>query len=72
MQNMYKISKQNDDYVVANKYGVIIAYFGNRADADAYKQDQIRADEQSQVMAAFNMRHVEREMRADFIAEFSN
>jgi len=67
---MYKISKQNNEYVVSNKYGVIIAYFDAKAHAEDYKQAQMRADEQSAVMFDYSCKQTQKTLRAEFLTEF--
>ena len=68
---MYKISKQANEYVVSNKQGIIIAYFDSKAMAQDYVVAQTRADEQSKVMQAYNLQQLNKELFAEFVAEFA-
>ena len=66
MQAPYKIVKEANEFVVVNKAGRIIAYFGARKDlADEYLASQRRADEQSQVLGDFNRAALLRELLAE-------
>lgn len=67
---MYKIIKQDNEYVVSNKHGVIIAYFDTKAEAQDYRQAQMRDDERSAVMFAYNRNQTKKELYAEFINEF--
>lgn len=67
----YHISKQSGEWiVVVRKTGLIIASFDHKHLADDYLAAQKRADEQSEVMSAYNKAALNRELMADFIDEF--
>jgi hypothetical protein len=68
---MYKISKQNNEFVVANKQGTIIGYFDSRLEAEEYKQAQIRANEQSAIMFDYNCKQMQKALQVEFINEFA-
>ena len=68
----YRISKENGEWIVSNRSnGLIIAYFKHKIDAEDYAAAQRRADEQSQVLRAFNDAEELRCLAAEFVAEFA-
>lgn len=70
--NTYRISKEDGEWVVADKKsGIIIAYFDRKNQAEEYLADQVRADEQSNVMSDYNHAAMIRELASEFAAEFS-
>ena len=66
MRNTYTVSKQLDEWIVANRTGLIRAYFDRRVDAEDYAAAQRRADEQAQVLGDFNRGALLRELAADW------
>jgi hypothetical protein len=72
MSTKYRISKENGEWIVSNRSnGLIIAYFEHKIDAEDYAAAQRRADEQSQVLRAFNDAEELRCLAAEFAAEFA-
>lgn len=76
MSSKYKVSKEGlehdrDCWVVSNRAGLILAYFEHKIDAEDYAVAQRRADEQSQVLRAFNDAEELRCLAAEFIAELA-
>ena len=68
MTSKYRISKEQNEWVVSiSKSGVIIAYFDRHDQAKEYLAAQQRADEQSQVMSDFNHRQLMRELAAEIV-----
>lgn len=67
----YKISKEEDQFVVTRK-GAIIAWFADRDSAQEYKQAQLRADEQHNVMSAYNDEQESRALLAELKAELAD
>jgi len=71
MTTKYSISKERDGFAVCiRKSGVILVTFPNRWDADEYIVHQLRADEQSRVMSAYNEAEEIRCLAAESAAEF--
>lgn len=66
MTAKYRISKEANEWIVANKAGLILAYFDHKVDAEDYAAAQRRADEQSQVLGDFNRAALLRELAAEF------
>jgi hypothetical protein len=72
MKAAYKVTKECNEFVVVNKAGLILAYFGDRKDLAAeYVVAQNRADEQSAVMADYNAQQELRALVAELRAEFA-
>jgi hypothetical protein len=67
MNTKYRISKEGSEWVVANKAGLILAYFDKKTDAEDYAAAQRRADEQSRVLGDFNRESLLRELAAEFL-----
>ena len=67
----YTIKKQDNEFIVANAKGIIIAYCGTRAMAEEIKQAQQRDEERSKIESAYNDQQEIRALRAQFAAEFA-
>lgn len=66
MRNTYTVSKQLGEWIVADRAGLILAYFDHKSDAEDYVSAQRRADEQAQVLGDFNRGALLRELAADW------
>jgi hypothetical protein len=71
MDTKYRISKQDGEWIVTNRAGLILAYFQHKLDAQDYALAQRRADEQSQVLGDYNHEQLLRELAAESAAEFA-
>lgn len=65
MNSKYRVSKEGNEWIVSNRAGLILAYFEHKIDAEDYLAAQLRADEQSQVLGAFNRAALLRELAAE-------
>lgn len=55
MTTAYRISKESEGWAVSSrKSGLILVTFNHKHEAEDYCAAQVRADEQSQVLATFN------------------
>lgn len=73
MASKYRISQELDGIAVSlASTGQIIATFGRRDQAEEYLVAQLRADEQSQVLAAYNEAEEIRCLAAEFAAELAS
>lgn len=70
MNNFYSIKKQDGEFIVAKRNGVIIAYCDTRAQAEDIRTAQQRDDERHDVMDAYNKEQELLAMRNLFVAEF--
>ena len=72
MANKYRISKEREDWIVSvAKTGIILAYFEHKHQAEDYRAEQNRADEQSKVMGDYNNVELSRVLAAEFALEFN-
>lgn len=70
MQNAYRINKEKDGFVVSTrKTGFVLVVFDRKDEAEAYRDAQVRADEQTQVLRAYNEAEELRCLLAEFLAE---
>lgn len=68
----YRISKERDGWAVSiRKTGLILASFDHKHQAEDYRAAQVRADEQSAVMASFNELEEARCMLGELRAELA-
>lgn len=55
MATEYRISKEREGWAVSNrKTGLVLVTFDHKHQAEDYRAAQVRADEQSDVLATFN------------------
>lgn len=70
MATAYRISKERDGFAVCkSKTGEILVTFDRKDQAEEYREDQKRADEQSRVMGEYNRSELLRTLAAELAAE---
>ena len=70
MKTAYKIKHQDNDFIVVNSRGLIIAYCETNAQAMDVRDAQTRDDERHSVMMAFNVQEEMMVLMKEFRAEF--
>jgi hypothetical protein len=67
----YTVKKQDNEFIVVNSKGIIIAYSKTKYLAEDIKQAQIRDDERHKVESTFNKSQENKALYAEFMCEFS-